>query len=66
MKKKPLEPPETALFLTPEQAAARLQVLPSTMIRWLNRGTLKGIKLGGRRLWRISRQEIERFEKGER
>lgn len=53
-------------YLTTQEAATVLGVRRETVIRWLNSGHLKGFKLGGRKLWRISRQEIERFEKGER
>lgn len=58
--------PDGSDYLTPRQVATKLQVGEPTVIRWLNRGLLRGVKFGGRRLWRISRQEIERFEKGER
>jgi excisionase family DNA binding protein len=60
------ETPIERKYLSPKEVAGMFGVRAETVLLWLNRGTMKGIKLGGRRLWRISRQEIERFEKGER
>lgn len=48
-------------MLTPENAAERLQVKPSTIRKWLRNGTLKGVKIG--MLWRISESTIEEYEK---
>ncbi len=48
-------------LLTPEDAAALLQVSPGTVRKWLRRGTLKGIKVGNGKLWRISATTIDEF-----
>ena len=50
-------------LLTPEDAAERLQVSPGTVRGWLRKGVIKGTKVGGGRLWRISETTIEDFEK---
>lgn len=47
-------------FLTVKQACAILQVHGNTMLRWLNDGTIKGVKVG--KLWRIPRQNLPRVE----
>ncbi len=46
-------------LLTPEAAARRLDVAPTTVRSWLRRGILKGSKVGGGKLWRISEEAIE-------
>ncbi len=48
-------------LLTPEDAAERLQVTPGTVRGWLRNGVIKGTKVGGGRLWRISEATIEEF-----
>jgi excisionase family DNA binding protein len=40
-------------YLTPEQAAQKLQLHPKTVRRLLNEGKLPGQRIGGRH-WRIS------------
>jgi excisionase family DNA binding protein len=45
--------------LTIEEAAEELKVQPKTVREWLRTGRLEGIKAG--RLWRIRREEWERF-----
>jgi excisionase family DNA binding protein len=45
--------------LTIEEAAQELKVQPKTVREWLRTGRLEGIKAG--RLWRIRREEWERF-----
>jgi excisionase family DNA binding protein len=45
--------------LTIEEAAEELRVQPKTVREWLRTGRLEGIKAG--RLWRIRREEWERF-----
>jgi excisionase family DNA binding protein len=45
--------------LTIEEAAHELKVQPKTVREWLRTGRLEGIKAG--RLWRIRREEWERF-----
>jgi excisionase family DNA binding protein len=49
-------------YLTPGQAAARLQVSRATILKWLGAGTLRGSKLGYR-TWRVTSAEIEAFLK---
>jgi excisionase family DNA binding protein len=49
-----------AEYLTPGQAAQRLQVSRATVLKWLGSGTLRGAKLGYR-TWRITAAEIEAF-----
>ena len=46
-------------FLTPEDVAARLQVSPLTVRRWLRAGSLRGTKAG--RQWRIREDALEQF-----
>ena len=50
-------------FLTPEAAAERLDVAPTTVRSWLRKGILKGSKVGGGKLWRISEEAIDDFVK---
>lgn len=47
------------VLLTPEEAADRLQVKPSTIKSWLREGKLKGLKAG--KAWRIQLSELQRF-----
>lgn len=47
-------------FYTPKEAAALLGVHQITVYRWLNDGSLRGVRLGPK-LWRIPRSEIERM-----
>lgn len=56
---------QTAQTLTTQQVAARLQLHPITIQRWLRDGTLRGNKLPGRGGWRIPVSEVERMEQGE-
>lgn len=49
-------------LMTPEQVADRLQVQSSTVLTWLQKGKLRGIKLG--RLWRIRSSDLEAFING--
>lgn len=50
-------------LLTPEAAAERLDVAPTTVRDWLRKGILKGSKVGGGKLWRISEEAIDEFIK---
>jgi excisionase family DNA binding protein len=50
-------------ILTPEDAAEMLQVSPGTVRKWLRKGLLKGTKVGGGRLWRISESTIAEYMK---
>jgi excisionase family DNA binding protein len=45
---------------TPDQAAKELQVCRSTVLEWLRKGKLKGVKLG-HRTWRISADALAEF-----
>ncbi len=53
-------------LLTPVAAADYLNVSPHTVRAWLRKGLLKGTKVGGGKLWRISQEEIEEFIKAGR
>ncbi|MDI9494920.1 MAG: helix-turn-helix domain-containing protein [Bacillota bacterium] len=44
------------VYLSPDEAAARLSVTPKTIRKWLNEGRLRGTKLG--RLWRIKESDL--------
>jgi len=39
-----MDPNNTENYITPQEAAARLMVLPSDILNWINEGKLKGIK----------------------
>jgi len=39
-----MDPSNTEDYITPQQAAAKLKVLPSDILNWINEGKLKGIK----------------------
>lgn len=49
--------------LTIEQAAAKLQVKPNTVRRWIKRGRIPGCKIG--RIFRISEDDLDRVLSGE-
>ena len=49
-------------YLSPEQAAARLQVSRKTVVAWMRGGKLRGSKIGYR-TWRVTVSEIEAFLK---
>jgi len=48
-------------LLTPEETAKILHVSPDTVRGWLRKGVIKGTKVGGGRLWRISESTINEF-----
>ena len=50
------------LVLTSDQAAAMLQVKRRTIANMLDRGDLRGVKIG--KEWRVSRAELMRFVDG--
>lgn len=47
------------VYLKVKEACKTLRVHENTMLKWLNDGTIKGIKFG--KLWRIPDTEIERI-----
>jgi len=47
--------------LTPDETARILKVSPQTVRRWLRDGSIKGTKVGGGKLWRISQTTIESY-----
>ena len=51
----------TEKLLTPDQVAERLQMSKLTIMDYLRKGKLKGIKFG--RLWRIREEALEEFIK---
>jgi excisionase family DNA binding protein len=51
--------PDTATFLTTEQAAAQVQVHPRTIQRAINRCEIQATKVGGR--WRIRQAWLDRW-----
>lgn len=50
-------------LLTPEEAAVILRVTPKTVRDWLNKGELKGVKVG--KLWRIKESDLRALLAGE-
>jgi excisionase family DNA binding protein len=50
------------LVLTSDQAAGVLQINRRTLTNMLDRGTLRGVKIG--KEWRVSRAEMMRFVEG--
>ena len=46
-------------YLTSEQVATILQVHPFTVLKYLKKGTLEGVKIG--RVYRIKESEVEKF-----
>lgn len=49
-----------AEFLTPQEIAQEMRVGLFTVHNWLKRGDLTGVKVGGK-LWRVRREDYERF-----
>ena len=50
-------------FLTITEAAKLLKVNRSTVLRWLHKGLLEGMRLPGTRTWRIPLSSYEAFVK---
>jgi excisionase family DNA binding protein len=48
-------------YLTVEEIADRLHVLPDTVRRWLRDGDLAGIRLGRRTGWRVTETDLAAF-----
>ena len=53
--------PSNLEFLTPKQASLIFQVKEITIRLWLQRGLIRGVKIG--HSWRIPRSAIEEFDK---
>lgn len=51
-------------ILTTEQAAKILEIEPVSVIRAINRGRIKAVKLGVQ--WIIERDEVERYKRERR
>jgi excisionase family DNA binding protein len=52
-------------LLSVPEVAARLRVSPETVRRYLRRGRLKGVKVGGQTSpYRVSEAEVRRIEHG--
>ena len=49
--------------LTVEEVAVKLRVDPRTVYRTIEQGTLQAIRVG--RLWRIPKESLERYLRGE-
>lgn len=52
--------PTIERLFTPEEAAEVLRVKPRTVMEWLRRGKLTGVKLGGK-LWRVKESDLRAF-----
>ena len=50
-------------LLTPAQVAERLGLARKTILDHLRAGTLKGVKIGGGRYWRVRESELDRHIK---
>lgn len=55
----PVNPNSTSRFLTIEQVAAELNITASQTLKLLRRGSLPGVKVGGRGQWRVERTQLE-------
>lgn len=49
------------ILYTPQEVADRLKVSEQTIKLWLREGTLRGVRLGGKRIWRIPESAIQEF-----
>jgi excisionase family DNA binding protein len=48
---------------TPQEAADKLKVNYRTLLKWLQTGKLKGVKLG-HKTWRIPEESLEQLTQG--
>ena len=48
-------------YLSVDQIASDLKVHRNTVENWLRTGKLRGVKLGGDKLWRVSRESLDKF-----
>jgi excisionase family DNA binding protein len=46
-------------LLTPEVIAQRLKIKPSTVMKYLRRGVIRGHKVG--RLWRVTEEDFQAY-----
>jgi excisionase family DNA binding protein len=60
---KPMEPIEPKSFYTAEDAARLLGVKSDTVKAYLRDGSLKGLKVGPKRQWKVSGSELIRKQK---
>jgi len=51
-------------YLTVAEICGLLKVERCSVIRWIRSGKLRGFKLAGGRLWRVSRSDFQTFVKG--
>ncbi len=57
----------TERYLTAEQVAARMQVNPETVRRWLRSGRLRGFLAGSARGgWRVAESDLQDFIRANR
>lgn len=50
-------------LVTVEEAAKFLKVHHETLRKWLRQGTLRGVKIGGGRMWRIPKAELVKLQR---
>jgi len=50
---------ESLEFLTVQEVADQLRVVPQTVQRWIRGGKLKAVRAG--RLWRIRPEDLDKF-----
>jgi excisionase family DNA binding protein len=48
-------------FFTVNEVAEKLKVHPATIKRWLREGKMRGLQLGDRAGWRISKADYDQF-----
>lgn len=49
-------------LVTVEEAAKFLKVHHETLRKWLRQGTVRGVKIGGGRMWRIPKAELVKLQ----
>jgi excisionase family DNA binding protein len=54
-------PTREAEFISVGEVARRLAVAPRTVVRAVERGELRGVRLGERGHWRIAREDVRRL-----
>jgi excisionase family DNA binding protein len=48
-------------FFTVNEVAEKLKVHPATIKRWLREGKMRGLQLGDRAGWRVSKADYDQF-----